>query len=270
MSYIFTSALETFRDRVTALVSARLLSDGTLKEPEEVAELVEELFRFLTLKVLTMDTDATQLAPSVEVDKAWHEVILSTMLYRELCDAILPPTAPSPRMLDHDAYGLNPDIRYHRTLDMYKATFGGEAPSGKWWPPCYRDRCAKEKRPRINIIVQAMTGKTATLKDIDPSKSVDYLKSIIQSWVGIPPEQQRLVYRDTEMEGERTLMDYGVHETLPIRVSWPAQAAGHSDVSSSSSALAHSTPRGPPYIVLEGFICDGSSCTNRRNNASVR
>jgi ubiquitin C len=219
MSLVFAPALETFRGRVTTIVSAGFLSDGKPMRPAEVAELVQELFQFLTLKVLKVDTDATELAPSPQVDKAWQELIIATKFYHELCATILPPSAPSPRILHRDAHGLDPNTRYVRTLDMYKAAFGGEAPR-KWWPG-----------PPIEITVQTMHGGTLTLKDIDPSSSVCELKQIFQARVGIPPVHQTLAYNGTEMEDGRSLVDYGVQEKSVIRVSWPAQAAGPSDSS---------------------------------------
>jgi len=67
------------------------------------------------------------------------------------------------------------------------------------------------------IFIKTLTGKTITLK-IQPSATIEDLKSMIQDEEGIPPDQQRLIYarRDQQhvtgiqLEDGHTLADYGI------------------------------------------------------------
>ena len=67
-----------------------------------------------------------------------------------------------------------------------------------------------------------MNGKSTILRTADPS--VDHFKKMIEVWVGIPPDQQQVVFNGTELKDGRTLVDYGVHQMSKIRVSWTASA----------------------------------------------
>ena len=211
--------LETFRHPVSARVMGGTLENTCNYAQDVCRDSVRELFGFLTLKVLAMDTDATLLSPSGPIDDMWHKVVLDTKLYREICDAILPEWAPSPRMLDHNPQApLGHVARYQRTLDTYAEVFGEEAPS-KWWPAVWE----LQPEPTIEIFVQTIIGKTCTWKRTHPSATVDVLKRKIQVWVGIPPDQQRMIFNGTELEDGRTLRDYDVKEKSVLRVSWPAE-----------------------------------------------
>ena len=61
----------------------------------------------------------------------------------------------------------------------------------------------------IQIFIKTPTGKTVTLI-IDPAKSIECLKQMIQDKEGIPPDQQLLTYSDKELEDGRCLSDYSI------------------------------------------------------------
>ena len=129
-------------ERISKVVSAfdfsALVDVICVKEEfeEDVAnDAIIELSRFLTLKALDLDLDATKLSPSGLVDKAWHCLLQLPVLYYKFCDKILPSKVKAPRIIDHNPLGAEDedrDDRYTHTLQRYKEVFGIEPPSFFW------------------------------------------------------------------------------------------------------------------------------------------
>jgi large subunit ribosomal protein L40e len=74
------------------------------------------------------------------------------------------------------------------------------------------------------IFVRTLTGDMIPI-EIALDDRVFVLKAAIEEANGIPPEWQRLVFAGTEMEDEKTLADYNMHNEstvhLVIRLSAP-------------------------------------------------
>ena len=98
---------------------------------------VVEVFRFLCLKVLENDLDATMLSPSGIVDIVWHTFMLLPKLYNNFCNSMLPLRGVGhPRVIDHNPMGtddVDREDRYRRTLQLYKEVFGTKPPI-LFWP----------------------------------------------------------------------------------------------------------------------------------------
>jgi ubiquitin len=75
----------------------------------------------------------------------------------------------------------------------------------------------KGNGPSPQIFVTALCGKTITI-DIDSSDTIGSVKDKIQDKEGVPPDQQRLLFRDKELENDRTLASYGIHKDCSLKL----------------------------------------------------
>ncbi|CAF3462711.1 unnamed protein product [Rotaria sp. Silwood2] len=72
----------------------------------------------------------------------------------------------------------------------------------------------------MTIFVKTLTKNIITL-EVEPNDTIENVKAIIQVEKSIPPDQQRLIFTDKQLENDRTISDYNIQKDATLYLLLP-------------------------------------------------
>jgi len=140
--------------------------------------------------------------------------MLRPRAYAAVCEHL---GAGGDALLDHDPRGADDgparDVRFRRTLRLYREHYESEPPAWAWTADAADAAAAAAAAAppgSVRIYVKALTGKTfEPMVDVRKDLVID-AKLAIHAERGIPVDQQRLIFDGQKLEDGRALASYGI------------------------------------------------------------
>lgn len=173
---------------------------------------VEEYARFMAMKVHFNDIKMNhaqqlpRLRPCVRVDSVWHHHMCMPWSYMRFCLNL----TGLPVLIDHSPeteFHPNRRALYAETLREYERSFG--KPNMDFWDK------PSEPVQKFQIFVRTLSQKVITL-DVHREMTIREVKFALYIKEGIPPDQQRFIFGETQLEDHITLEEYDIEKDETI------------------------------------------------------
>jgi hypothetical protein len=181
-------------------------------------QLVEDYYKFISLKVYTKDTHGVILSPTAEIDEVWHEHLLHNFDYIEMCTKINSLVFHWPER-EKDSIEEK-TLRRNTFFELYLKYF-----------PTYKksedeiDELSQyifsnlSSNTNTQIFVKTITGKSITIESDLEKDTLESLKKRVYIKWGIPLNSHRYVFLGKGMYNEtKTLKEYGVEKDSQIHL----------------------------------------------------
>ena len=181
---------------------------------DDIKTLTRAYVEYLLIKILYGDTGEEKMSfsASPEVDQLWHTNILCTQVYFQLMEV---------------ATQLNPDVTFiHHSMslaaDCEEEKERRRAATRKAYEEIFHSPCswiqtvAQKLQENDTIAEGHMKITVKTLRGeifhfiLSKRSSVIRLKVACQDKIGIPVDQQRLIYAGRQLDDEKLLFEHGV------------------------------------------------------------
>jgi hypothetical protein len=206
----------------------RVLTTTYFIDAEKAERLCVELFRGLVCK--SSFEDSLLLSFSPQVDLAWHQAILNTGPYGEMCNQVFGYIMPHTTKTSQDNL-ITKNQRVASTELVYKKLFKEKPPADLWERERVVIQSKRKKRKNgeeneieeiseeeeYDIFIKTMTAKTVTMRIVS-SIPISVLKGLIFMDEGIPSSHQRLMLAGKQLEDHETCGAAGVSREMTLHL----------------------------------------------------
>lgn len=168
-----------------------------------------KLCEFLAVKYNERDINVPyRCSPDVDVDATWHKLLLRPKLYENFCREIFSIVSDEkffPGIVDHnpDAVDDSESIKTKRRLNTQKAM-------KKLFDIDTEIEVGSDHYKISYLTIKALTGKVYNLNPKTSSRTVEYIKRMIEEKTGIPVSSQRLIWNGVQLEDNKILTSYNI------------------------------------------------------------